>query len=246
MFERRSFAGAAVETELSDGINQTSTNLVLKDATGWPDGTAGSFYVAVDAGTASEEKILISSRSGDTLSVDTRGVDGTAAQAHAAGADAYHCLTAADLDEANAAAHATLGTVTANGDLLVGAGSGQLARLARGDKGQLLAAGSTGLEWTDATSAADKITAAGQLLVGSAKGKLATLAAGSDGQMLTADSSAANGLAFADVPASAVRLVEANGSYPSRPSDADVVTFVGSGDPGSAAHDGDVWLKTGG
>jgi microcystin-dependent protein len=95
---RRTYAGAAVETTLATGMDSDDTSIVVSSTTGW---ASGSFYVVIDPGTASEEKVLIASRAGSTLTVLSRGVDGTTAKSHSEGAVIYPVATAVDFDEAN-------------------------------------------------------------------------------------------------------------------------------------------------
>ena len=101
MAERRAFAGGAVQTTITSGINATDLSITLTASTGWPTGYP--FYVVIDPGQSSEEKVKVT-RAGSTLTVagvSDRGVDGTSAASHAAGAAIYPCVTAVDLDEAN-------------------------------------------------------------------------------------------------------------------------------------------------
>lgn len=103
-YDRRTFAGGAVATTISPGINGSDTAIGIAATTGWPTGSAGDFGVVIDRGTASEEKVLIASRSGSTLTVASggRGVDGTSATTHASGATIELAIFARDLDEPNA------------------------------------------------------------------------------------------------------------------------------------------------
>lgn len=100
----REYAGAARRTTLSGDITAASTTLTVVDATGYPTGATGPFAIALSTGVAGEEKVLIASRSGNTLTVATsgRGYDSTTAAAHQSGAPVDHVLTATDLREANA------------------------------------------------------------------------------------------------------------------------------------------------
>lgn len=104
-FELRDYAGGAVETTITAGINATDLSIPLVSATGWPSGGAnGPFFVIVDYDVAGKEKIEVASRTGTTLtvaSVGKRGIDGTSAGVHASGAKIRHCYTAQDADEAN-------------------------------------------------------------------------------------------------------------------------------------------------
>lgn len=103
-YERRTFTGGAVATTITGAINASDTGIDLTDATGWPTGSAGDFAVVINRGEADEEKVLIDSRSSLTLTVATsgRGVDGSSAQSHSAGATIEVTLLARDLDEPNA------------------------------------------------------------------------------------------------------------------------------------------------
>lgn len=107
----RDYAGAAKRTTLASDITSGSTTISVTDATGWPTGATGPFAIALEMGAAGEEKVLIASRSGNTLTVDTggRGYDGTTAASHLSGSSADHVLTAIDLREANAHINATTG-----------------------------------------------------------------------------------------------------------------------------------------
>lgn len=106
---RRSYSGSARATTLAGGITAAATSLTVADGTGYPDGSAGPFVVTVDAGLASEEKILCSSRTGNTLSVSSRGYDGTTAASHDNSAPVAHTISAVDLDEANSHVNAVGG-----------------------------------------------------------------------------------------------------------------------------------------
>lgn len=94
----RVYGGAAARTTLTAGITSASTSIGLADGSTWP--STGQFSVVLDRGLSGEEKILVT-RSGNTLTVVTRGYDGTTAAAHSTGAVAEHCGTAVDFQEAN-------------------------------------------------------------------------------------------------------------------------------------------------
>lgn len=101
---RRQFAGGAVRTTTSGVIASSGGGTVtITSSTGWPDGSVGKFAVIVDPGLSSEEKILVDSRSGSTLTFSSggRAYDGSTATGHSSGAAIWVCLTAVDLDEAN-------------------------------------------------------------------------------------------------------------------------------------------------
>lgn len=122
---RRQYAGGAKPAYLTAGLGGTTGDLTITcdDLSNWPDGSVGPFYVVVDRGLAAEEKILCSSRSGNTLTVynvglvNGRGADGTTIIAHNSNAEIEHIFTATDADDANlhvntANAHITVATST--------------------------------------------------------------------------------------------------------------------------------------
>ena len=144
-YARRDIRGGAIPTTLASGITSGDTSFTLAASTGWPDGSAGDFFVVLDRGLAAEEKVRCASRSGTSVTVQTsgRGADGTSAAAHSSGAAAEHCVTAVDLDEANYTVTKTVGKVTTSGDLLVGDAANSLARLGVGTTGYPLVAGAS-------------------------------------------------------------------------------------------------------
>tara|TARA_B110000211_G_scaffold234564_1_gene304781 strand:+ start:3089 stop:3553 length:465 start_codon:yes stop_codon:yes gene_type:complete len=104
--------------------------------------------MVIDPGLSTEEKILVGARSSGALSSVTRGVDGTTAASHTAGATCYPVFTATDADQANK----IVSTLTTKGDLLVTTGSA-LDRLGVGSNGTVLAADSSaanGVAWSAA------------------------------------------------------------------------------------------------
>ena len=99
---RRSYAGAAAACTLTSGITSGDTTASLTGTvTNWPTTTSGPFHMVIDPGLSTEEKVLVGSRSTGSLSSITRGVDGTTASSHSAGATCYPVFTATDADEAN-------------------------------------------------------------------------------------------------------------------------------------------------
>ena len=108
---RREYQGAAQAAVLTATLGGSTGDLTITcdDLTGWPTGVGGRpFYIVIDRGLANEEKILCTSRSGNTLAVFTdgistgRGADGTAVSGHSNNAVVEHVFTATDADEANA------------------------------------------------------------------------------------------------------------------------------------------------
>ena len=146
---RRSYAGAAPACTLTNSITSVDTSALLTgDVTNWTTTASGPFFMVIDPGLSTEEKVLVGSRSGSSLSSITRGQDGTTAASHAAGATCYPVFTAVDADQSNAVAAA----LTTKGDLLVTTGSA-LNRLAVGSNGTVLAADSSatnGVAWSAA------------------------------------------------------------------------------------------------
>ena len=108
---RRSYEGAAQAAQLTSALGGSTANLTIycDDLTNWPTG-AGSqpFFVVIDRGKATEEKILCASRASNVLTVynsglvNGRAADDTSITAHASNAVIEHVFTATDADEANA------------------------------------------------------------------------------------------------------------------------------------------------
>ena len=103
---RRYFSSTAQRTTLSAGIGAGDTVITLGAVTGFPP--TKPFTLVLDPDTASEEIVEVTGGSGTSLVV-TRGVDGTAAVSHSAGAVVWHGMTARDLDEPNAHVNASSG-----------------------------------------------------------------------------------------------------------------------------------------
>lgn len=95
---RRHHSGAMAPTTLNGNISAGATSLVLAAATNAP---STPFGIKIDAGTASEEKIIVGSLSGTTASSLTRGADGSSAASHSSGAAVEHDFFADEADEAN-------------------------------------------------------------------------------------------------------------------------------------------------
>lgn len=102
--------GAAKASTLTAPLGGTLADMSFTgaDLTNWPDGSVGPFYVTANKGTIYEEKILCASRSGNTVTVWTDGVnkgraaDGTVIQTHGVNSPIEHTWTAAEADAANA------------------------------------------------------------------------------------------------------------------------------------------------
>lgn len=133
---RRKYKGNATSTTIPSGLASGATLCTVAAATGWP--TSGPFYAVIDPGTSTEEKILVGSISGTSLSSITRGVDDTTDQTHQSNCTIYQVFTAVDADEANELAS----TWTTKGDLVTH-GASTFARLAAGTNNHVLMADST-------------------------------------------------------------------------------------------------------
>lgn len=111
---QRSYAGGAATLTLNGSIAASGVTTVntTGTATGWPVGATGKFLGVIDKGLASEEKILFTSRTGNTLAIASdadRGADGTSAQTHANGALIQHVIGAIDVAEPNTHINVTTG-----------------------------------------------------------------------------------------------------------------------------------------
>ena len=95
---RRYYSSTAVETTLAGSASNVATSITVTALSGFPNTTP--WTAILDADTASEEVVEVTNVAGTTLTV-TRGVDGTAAVAHNAGASFRHGVSARDFDEAN-------------------------------------------------------------------------------------------------------------------------------------------------
>jgi hypothetical protein len=106
---RRQYAGGAKPTTLSGSLGGSTGDLSISgtDFSNYPDGSVGPFYIVIDRGQVTEEKILCVSRTSNTITVyntgltNGRGNDGTNVVAHSVGATVEHVFTATDADEAN-------------------------------------------------------------------------------------------------------------------------------------------------
>ena len=154
--------GGAVPTTLSAEIAADALVIPLAVSTGWPDGSVGSFWVAINRGALTEEKILCSGRTGLTLQVFSdvggtgRGMDDTVTHVHPINSPIEHIWTAVEADAANAHIESTSAhgftAPTAKGDLLVATGAGVLVPLAVGANGLSPVADSSavsGIRWSN-------------------------------------------------------------------------------------------------
>ena len=136
---RKEFLGGAPARTLASSITNVATSLTLSSGTSWPTGTPAKFVAVIDRGTANEEKVLITTRSGTSCTGVQRGYDGTAAAAHNAGATIEHCVDGYTLNQLSAMANAptsqydlVMRGVTANAWSRIGVGSNGQALIVSG------------------------------------------------------------------------------------------------------------------
>jgi hypothetical protein len=149
---RKEWAGGVVRTTLNGSIAGGTTTIVLTDGSSFPAGTF-PFVIVIDRGTATEEKVLVQSRTGNSLTVLQRGYDGASAQSHTSGAFVEHVLDAYTVDQANAIAS----KMTTAGDMLYKQTTGDntaFARLGIGTAGQALVSTGSAPSWGQVGTAA--------------------------------------------------------------------------------------------
>jgi len=107
---RREYRGGARRAQLTQTLGGSTADLTIicDDLTNWPTGINNRpFFIVIGRNTPSEEKILCSSRSGNTITVFNsglsvgRGADDTSIIAHSTGEVVEHVFTATDANEAN-------------------------------------------------------------------------------------------------------------------------------------------------
>ena len=111
MSQRREYT-AGRPTTLSEAFAISATTFTIADdgsATTWPTSADYNFWVTIDAGTAQEERVLCSARTGRVVTVANggRGVDGTTESNHSIGATVWPSWSATDADETNAHINST-------------------------------------------------------------------------------------------------------------------------------------------
>lgn len=170
-YTRKSYVGGAPAAKLSGALNAGVLTMTLTNTTAAWSGLGGSggttlpFYLAIDPGLSTEEKVQVTSTdinwaSGTVSITIIRGQDGTTDQYHADQAVVAPVMTATDLDEANYAVSETVGKITAAGQILYSDGVNSLAALAAGTSGYFLKSAASGAPswgkvgnlWSGATS----------------------------------------------------------------------------------------------
>lgn len=145
---KKSYGGAAIATTLSTGINASDTSITIAASTGWPTGGADPFVILIE-----NEKILIQSRSGTTLTVASsgRGFDGTSAASHSSSVAVKCVMDAESIQQANNYITAQ----TAKGDMMVATGT-DVTALPVGSNDQVMVADSAqtrGVKWAKVDTA---------------------------------------------------------------------------------------------
>lgn len=107
----RNYSSTAAETTLSGSVDASTTTLTVSATTGFP---ATPFVLAIDAGAAAQELVLVTNVAGTTLTV-TRAYDSTVGTAHSTGAVVSHSHAAIDFREANTHVNANTGVHGATG-----------------------------------------------------------------------------------------------------------------------------------
>ena len=179
---RRSYKGAPVSNALGgSGLALNATSITLASAvSGWS--TSGTpFFVVIDPGTSTEEKLCVIYASSTTLtvvdpavtsawsaSVAGRGADDTIDRAHDVGAVIYPVFTATEANNANelVSKYANAGSVVYQGS----GTPGTFTELAVGTAGQVLKvnSGATAPEWGQVAAAgiADSAVTSAKILDG--------------------------------------------------------------------------------
>ena len=98
MAQTRYYSSTARNTILVNPIDAAATQIVVAEAAGYP--TLFPFTLILDRDTIDEEVVECTAASGDTFTI-TRGVDGTGAIAHSAGATVEHGVSARDFRESD-------------------------------------------------------------------------------------------------------------------------------------------------
>ena len=100
------YSNTAGAMTLTGGIGAANTSITLDTVTGLP--VAFPYSLTLDYGLSSEEVVDVTAAAGTTLTI-TRGVDGTSAQSHSAGAPVRHVAVARDFRESQQHIDATSG-----------------------------------------------------------------------------------------------------------------------------------------
>jgi hypothetical protein len=94
----RYYSSVAERTTLAGAVSETTTTFIVNAVIGWP--VSFPYTLIIDGDTINEEIVQVTARSATTLTV-VRGVDGSTAKAHDAGAGVWHGISARDVAEPN-------------------------------------------------------------------------------------------------------------------------------------------------
>lgn len=188
----------APPTTLAAGINAAAVSVGIASAAGLP---LTPFGAVLDAGTASEERVLVTAVAGTTLTIQ-RGYDGSTGKAHLLGGSFQPQFLAIDAEEASAHVNATGGTHGISGGF-VGTADAQTvtnkihsssrAQATATDTGWVVRAAATGSadqqQWQDAAgNVVGRVTQGGEaafpvgIFAGTNPAKVPLLARGASGQ----------------------------------------------------------------
>lgn len=155
-FSRRGTKGGAARTNLAVDLSDAATTVSAASLSTWTGATTnGPATATIARGAPDEETIEFTGISSNDLTGVTRGVGGTAAVSHLAGATLELTSQVRDFDEANHLVNLILGvgSVVAGDQLYVSAASGgvptALTRVGKGTAGQAwrMNSGATAPEW---------------------------------------------------------------------------------------------------
>lgn len=163
--QTRKYSSISQDTTLAaGGISSSATSMTVATGTGSSlmggiTLTAGdTFQIAIDPDTVNEELCFITAQSGDVFTI-TRGVAGSSAIVHAAGATVRHVMSSDDLNYFNTTSPASL--ALAKGSITVATGNQAVAGLAVGTDNFALVADATqttGVKWQNLSSRTETLT----------------------------------------------------------------------------------------
>ena len=121
----RKYSSRSQKTTLSSSVTSSGTSISVVSGTALLGGitisSGETFTIVLDPDTALEEIVDVTAASGNTLTI-VRGIDGSSAQAHSAGAEVRHMSVGRDYREANShiegstAVHGITGSVVGTTD----------------------------------------------------------------------------------------------------------------------------------